>query len=196
MSKHGRFAVSFVCFLQPLDPLNPKYKERIDKKRGQYCFFDIETMKVFDEEIGKTVLKPNLIVFQFENGDKVIFAREDCLKEFSEFLFVGKNSLVSTGDYYTIVGHNAACFDSFYILQSFIQNIVEDPNIFFDGKSPLKISMDGSFTCLQAPLSKLPVMFDLPVKKGRFPHDFNVPKNQNYVGRIPSPHYYKIHERR
>lgn len=87
-------------------------------------------MKVFDEEIGKTVLKPNRIVFQFENGDKVIFAREDCLKEFSEFLFVGKNSLVSTGDYYTIVGHNAARFDSFYILQSFIQNIVEDPNIF------------------------------------------------------------------
>ena len=77
-----------------------------------------------------------------------------------------------------------------------MENLTDDPKIFFDGRSPLKISLGrkvtiiDSFKFLQAPLAKLPSMFDLPVKKGFFPHDFNLPENQNYEGRIPSPSYF------
>ena len=103
-----------LCYLRKLDPLEPKFKQRIDKKRGQYCFFDMETMKVYDEELKRTVFKPNLIVFQFEDGTEEIFAGEQCLKEFAEFLFVGPHSLVKQDEYFTIIGHNAARFDSFF----------------------------------------------------------------------------------
>ena len=72
-----------LCFLRPLDPLEEKFKKKHDEKRGQFCFFDIETMKVYDEELGKTVFKPNLIVFQFEDGTEEVFAGVDCLQEFS-----------------------------------------------------------------------------------------------------------------
>ena len=180
----------------PIDPLEPKFKDRIDKKRGQFCFFDIETQKVYDEELKRTVFKPNLIVFQFEDGTEKVFVGDDCLQQFSEFLFVGNESLVARNEYFNIVGHNTARFDSFFLLQSFLENLTDDPKIFFDGRSPLKITLGrkvtiiDSFKFLQAPLAKLPSMFDLPVKKGFFPHDFNLPENKNYVGRIPSPSYF------
>ena len=186
-----------LCYLRKLDPLEPKFKQRIDKKRGQYCFFDMETMKVYDEELKRTVFKPNLIVFQFEDGTEEIFAGDQCLKQFSEFLFVGPHSLVAQDEYFTIIGHNAARFDSFFWIQSFLENVVDDPKIFFDGRSPIKITLgrkvniNDSFKFLQAPLSKLPGMFNLPVKKGFFPHGFNLPENQDYCGRIPPASFFE-----
>ena len=69
-------------FLKPLDPLEPKFKQLIDKKRNQYCFFDVETLKIYDEELKRTVFQPNLIVFKFEDGTEEFFAGEDfCLLE-------------------------------------------------------------------------------------------------------------------
>ena len=108
---------SYQCYVKPIDPLEPKFKERIDKKRGQYCFFDIETQKVYDEELKRTIFKPNLIVFQFEDGTERVFAGDDCPQIFSEFLFVGNESLMGQNEYYTIIGHNTARFDSFFLLQ-------------------------------------------------------------------------------
>ena len=40
-------------------------------------------------------------------------------------------------------------------------------------------------------LATLPKTFGFPeLKKGYFPHLFNIPENQNYVGLIPAKHYY------
>ena len=98
-------------------------------------------MKVYDEELKRTVFKPNLIVFQFEDGTEEISAGQECLKEFSEFLFVGPDSLVAQDEYFTIIGQNAACFDSFFFIQSFLENEIDDPKIFFDGRSPIKVHL-------------------------------------------------------
>ena len=51
---------------------------------------------------------------------------------------------------------------------------------FFEGKVPLKISLGSrvhiinSFRFLQCSLEKLPKTFNLPVKKGMFPHDLTL----------------------
>ena len=88
-----------------------------------------------------------------------------------------------------------ACFDSFFLLQSFLENLTDDLKKNFDEKSPLKITLGrkvtiiDSFKFLQAPLSKLPAMSDLPVIKGFFPHDFNLPENQDNERRIPPASY-------
>ena len=179
------------CFLQPLDLSNQKFRNRIDMKRGEYCFFDIETMKVWDEKKERFIFVPSLIVFQFEDGEERVFLGENCLKEFADFLFKGEKSLVASGKYYTIVGHNTARFDSFFLLQTICDESCDDPNIFFDRKVPLKISLGkkvqiiDSFRFLQCRLEKLPKTFNLPVKKGMFPHEFNTPEHQDYVRPIP-----------
>ena len=61
---------------------------------------------------------------------------------------------------------------------------------FFDGKVPLKIGLGkriqiiDSFRFLQCRLEKL------PVKTGMFPHGFNTPENQDYVGPILPAHFF------
>lgn len=41
--------------------------------------------------------------------------------------------------------------------------------------------------CSLVVLSK---QFGLSIEKGEFPHDFNLPENQNYVGPLPEEKYY------
>ena len=42
------------------------------------------------------------------------------------------------------------------------------------------------------PLKKFPETFDLmELTKGYFPHKFNKPENQNYIGKYPDKEYYK-----
>ena len=94
-------------------------------------FFDIETMKVYDADKKRNIFVPNFIVFQFENGEERVFGGENCMKEFADFLFKGEKSLVSSGEYYTIIGHNSARYDSFFILQAICDESCDDPKIFF-----------------------------------------------------------------
>lgn len=55
----------------------------------------------------------------------------------------------------------------------------------------LNIRVIDSINFLPMPLSKLPVCFGFSeLKKGHFPHLFNRPENQNYVGVLPAEHFY------
>jgi len=48
-----------------------------------------------------------------------------------------------------------------------------------------------SLSFFQMPLSAFPKTFGLTeLKKGYFPHKFNIPENQEYVGPIPAIDYY------
>lgn len=53
-----------------------------------------------------------------------------------------------------------------------------------------RIRFIDSLSFFQMPLSAFPKTFGLTeLKKGYFPHLFNTPENQSYVGPIPTPHY-------
>ncbi|KAG8173059.1 hypothetical protein JTE90_016151 [Oedothorax gibbosus] len=55
----------------------------------------------------------------------------------------------------------------------------------------LNIRIIDSFNFLPMSLAKLPATFGLrELKKGYFPHFFNTPENQYYVGPIPDPQFY------
>lgn len=55
----------------------------------------------------------------------------------------------------------------------------------------LGIRVIDSINFLPMALGKLPSSFGLTeLKKGYFPHLFNTPKNQDYVGPLPEAHYY------
>jgi hypothetical protein len=47
-----------------------------------------------------------------------------------------------------------------------------------------------SLSFFLCPLSKLSETFNIDTVKGYFPHKFNIPENQNYIGKIPDEKYY------
>lgn len=55
----------------------------------------------------------------------------------------------------------------------------------------LGLRVIDSLNFLPMALSKLPACFGLAeLKKGYFPHLFNIRENQAYVGALPGPHFY------
>lgn len=55
----------------------------------------------------------------------------------------------------------------------------------------LNIRVIDSFNFLPMALSKLPPCFGLSeLKKGYFPHFFNTPQNQDYIGPLPAASFY------
>jgi hypothetical protein len=50
-----------------------------------------------------------------------------------------------------------------------------------------RIRMIDTLHFFQSGLRKLPAIFDIKESaKGFFPHHFNTPENQNYIGKIPT----------
>ena len=53
------------------------------------------------------------------------------------------------------------------------------------------VTLKDSYNFLPMPLSKLPASFELEeLAKGHFPHFFNTPENEDYVGSWPDKKYY------
>lgn len=154
-------------------------------------------MKVYDAETDKFVFVPNLIVLQNENGEEMLFETEDCLDAFCRFLFIDEDSLSNYPRPQSLYAHNASGFDSMFILQKFVNTMTDDPSICFDGKSPLrikfkKLEIKDTYRFFQCALSRLPKTFGITCMKGHFPHDFNIPANQNYEGNIPPLESYGV----
>ena len=53
-----------------------------------------------------------------------------------------------------------------------------------------RIRFIDSLSFFLCPLSKLSETFNIDAVKGYFPHKFNIPENQNYIGKIPDEKYY------
>ena len=71
----------------------------------------------------------------------------------------------------------------------------EDPGLIMDAASPLQIKFKhvkfkDTFKYFMCALSALSKQFDLDQDKGDFPHEFNIPENQDYVGLLPAEEYY------
>ena len=55
------------------------------------------------------------------------------------------------------------------------------------------VTLKDSFCYLAMPLSKMPAAFELEeLAKGYFPHFFNTPENEDYVGTWPAKEYYAL----
>lgn len=99
------------------------------------------------------------------------------------------------------IAHNAKSFDAQFILRYLAtrKETSEMPSVILNGTSivVMKIGQTtflDSLNYLHMPLSALPKAFDLKDcnTKGIFPHLFNIPENQNYIGPLPDLQYYSI----
>ena len=89
-------------------------------------------------------------------------------------------------------------YDGVFIMNYLIQNELptDKYNIIMDGlKINLmainKVKIIDSLNFIPSALAKFSKTFDISeIKKGYFPHKFNIPENQNYIGPYPAAEYY------
>ena len=99
----------------------------------------------------------------------------------------------------TVLAHNMKGFDGYFLLEYLIDNSIQPTKIIYAGSKIMHLQVDrglnikvsDSLNFLPMKLAALPKAFGLEeLKKGWFPHHFNVKDNQDYVGAYPEPSYY------
>jgi hypothetical protein len=121
------------------------------------------------------------------------FEGYSALHEFLVVLLKDKNAFNG----YTVVAHNMRGFDGVLVLKHLLQNGI-CPEIINNGQKIMTMTIKScnvrfidSFNFLPMGLAKLPKAFGLSCgSKGYFPHFFNTPENQNYVGPLPDQCFY------
>ena len=164
------------CFIQ---------RKKLNPTSEKYMFYDFET---YLDEHKKHIV--NYAVLQDFNGNEWIFNNID---DFCEHVFCKKNKD------YTFIAHYAKGYDIQFILNWLVSKRGFKPNIINVGNKVLSLEVKfdynirfiDSLSFTLCPLRDFPKTFELnELAKGHFPHKFNTPENQNYVGKYPEPECY------
>ena len=185
------------CFVTPLNVASPHVRQNHFSKCGKKWFYDIETMKAYDQARQMSVFVPNLVVLKSETGDRHVFARQDCMARFCFFLFATEDSLANSVGHHRVFAHNGSRFDSIFILQGFSEVMSRDPSVVMEGLSPIvlrwrKCVILNTMKYFMCSLRAMGKMFNLHAEKGDFPHDFNTEDNQDYVSPIPAKEFFGV----
>ena len=191
------------CYIQPVKEKEEEEEETEQTEEGGGCmvapppplfvYADYEAMQ--DHE---GVFVPNLLCFSSSEEEEIhVLDGEDCTLQFLEQL----DELADVADSDSereiiIVFHNLKGFDSVFILNELYQQqrevteqLTVGAKVLSFRSGPLKFIDSLSF--LPMPLVAFSNTFNLSeLKKGFFPHLFNLPHHQNYVGRIPDIEFY------
>ena len=152
-----------------------------------HVFFDIEAMQPYEKHIA------NLIVAETDEDDRsMCFPGDHCVRDFLEWL----DSLTNNDTrQVNVLAHNFQGHDGYFVVHQYYgdNRIVEQLR---NGCKLLEVKHDrirfiDSLSFFQMPLSAFPKTFGLTeLKKGYFPHKFNIPTHQMYVGIVPALDYY------
>jgi hypothetical protein len=113
--------------------------------------------------------------------------------EFGEWLFSTKKTLC--------IAHNSRSFDGVLMLEYILETMNSSdklPKVLLNGSKIISLEFRNlkfidSLSFLPMPLNKFTKTFDLKeLKKGFFPHKFNLSKNQTYIGSIPGKGFYEF----
>ena len=148
----------------------------------KYIFYDFEAT----QDTGTHVV--NYVHAWDFNGEEWTF---DNIDDFCKFVFTKERKD------YTFIAHNAKSYDAQFILKYCVENGIKPYCIYAGTKimsmsiSEYKIRFIDSINFVASALASFPKTFGLKeLKKGYFPHYFNKPCNQDYVGPIPSKKHY------
>ena len=147
-----------------------------------YMFYDLETQ----QDTGTHIV--NYVNVQDFEGNEYTF---DTIDEFCKFVFQEDHKN------YTFIAHNAKSFDAQFVLRYCVLNGIK-PYCIYNGSKIMymhvkdhDIRFIDSLNFVQDKLAAFPKTFGLTeMKKGYFPHFFNIPENQDYVGPVPDAKYY------
>ena len=154
-------------------------EEDVDDLPPLHVFFDIEAMQPHEQHIAY------LVVAEIEDDDRPVrFLGEHCLRDFLEWLDTLTNNDTRQVN---VLAHNFQGYDDDFVIHQYYgdNRIVEQLR---NGCKLLEVQHDrirfiDSLSFFQMPLSAFPKTFGLTeLCKGYFPHKFNRPEHQNYVG--------------
>ena len=189
--KQYRILDKHECFIQNPTKLEEKRKLLKSRKRKAdgsestrtkdtlFVYWDSETMQ--DTEIHV----PNLVCAATSNCDELFrFDGVTCIPDFLDWL-----RELALDYQLTVLAHNSQGFDSYLILDELYKQYVF-PEQIVNGAKIMSLSINGgdivfkdSLCFFQMPLAAFPKAFGLTEhKKGFFPHFFNTPVHQEYVG--------------
>ena len=183
------------CFIQtaPKPQANKKKRKRTtetvpeDEVPPLHVFFDIEAMQPQEKHIA------NLVVAETEADDRPVrFVGEHCIRDFLEWL---DTLTLNDTRQVNVLAHNFQGYDGYFVIHQYYgdNRIVEQLR---NGCKLLEVKHDrlrfiDSLSFFQMPLSAFPKTFGLTeLCKGYFPHKFNHPDHQTYVGPVPALDYY------
>ncbi|XP_039311046.1 uncharacterized protein LOC105202996 isoform X3 [Solenopsis invicta] len=201
--------INHLCYIQPI-------KQTTDKRpKILFLFYDFETQQNtrIRGDDKKRAHVPNLCVVQQtctycleDNDDDMTKVCQYC--GIREYVF-DQDSVKQLVDLATkplrsfsrtiCIAHNAKVFDAQFILRHFATRggVNEMPSIILNSTNIVIMTIGhttflDSLNYLHMPLSALPKAFELNgcTTKGIFPHLFNTPENQNYIGPLPDLKYY------
>ena len=124
----------------------------------------------------------------------------DCVRKFVDYLFetLAKKAQESNSMIYAFA-LNARGYDAQFILRELWNRGYDDIKLIMRGRHILlidcgNVKMMDSLNFFLQPLEKLPKALGLQmeIKKGDFPHAFNIPEHYDYEGPIPSLEYFKL----
>ena len=190
------------CYIQPVKEKEEEEETQQTEEGGGcmvappppvFVYADFEAMQ--DHE---GVFVPNLLCFSSSEEEEIhVLNGEDCALQFLEQL----DELADVADSDSereiiIVFHNFKGFDSIFIVNALYlqqrevtEQLTVGAKVLSFKSGPLKFIDSLSF--LPMPLASFTDTFNLSeLKKGFFPHLFNLPHHQNYVGRIPNLEFY------
>ena len=156
-----------------------------------FVFFDIEAW----QDTG--LHQANLLFAETSvSHEQFSFFGESCIQAFIDWA----TSLMWTNNPHVkrkviCLAHNFKGYDSYFILEQCYKQYMK-PQQLVNGTKILSLLLAGltfldSLSFLPMPLAAFPKAFGLTeLKKGFFPHFFNVKDSQEYVGPIPAPDYY------
>jgi hypothetical protein len=158
---------------------------------GKYIIFDVECMLLPDG-----THSVNYVVAEYLDGTQFTFNN---LQDFMEFLFKKdeKDNFIHSN--YTVIAHYGSGYDFRFVMEWIIYNKdMVNPFTIYNGTKitymcikKMNLRFVDSYRFFLQPLEALPKMFELKEKKkGFFPHKFNTPENQDYVGVFPDISYY------
>ena len=171
----------------PEPQTTPEEEEEEEDLPPLHVFFDIEAMQPQEEHIA------NLIVAETDENDRsMYFPGVHCVRDFLEWLDTLTNNDTRP---VTVLAHNFQGYDGYFVVHQYYgdNRIIEQLR---NGCKLLEVKHDrirfiDSLSFFQMPLSAFPKTFGLTeLKKGYFPHKFNIVGNQNYVGPVPTLDYY------
>ena len=152
-----------------------------------HVFFDIEAMQPHEQHVA------NLVVAETEDDARPVrFQGNHCIRDFLEWLdTLTQNDTRQVN----VLAHNFQGYDGYFDVHQYHNDnrLVEQLR---NGSKLLEVKHDrirfiDSLSFFQMPLAAFPKTFGLTeLRKGYFPHKFNLPDHQSYVGAVPALDYY------
>ena len=200
------------CFIQPVDT-NPSAEGRRKKdplSSALLVYADIEAMQLADR-----AFEANMLCYTTSEDAEIHCLRgSDCVLDFIhvlEELTIPPADMQAEGEeddeddddddrLIFVIFHNLKGFDGNFLLRVLYQQCREVTTQLTIGAKVLSfrsgsLIFKDSLCFLPMPLASFSKTFGITeLKKGYFPHAFNIPANQAYVGRIPDVEYYEPQE--